>query len=351
MQGVSVPFWKEKNIGTGYLYFYVHFITEVCCFYALSRVTGNMVILWLTPLIYDFFAFVPQALFGMLCDRFPKFRPGIVGVFVLVAGMLSFSFINNPHISVIIVSIGNALLHVSGAEVTLRTCGKNLSHSALFVSGGSFGVVTGRLLGKTTVPMFAVCIVALTMIPFIMLADTYDKEKDVFDFDFASPKVKPMTVIVMATLIVTVRSYMGYGIPTSWNTTTMQMIFLYMAMGIGKGLGGILCDAIGMYKVAILTIVGALPFLLAGDNIMMVSLVGIMLFSMTMPITLGLIASKLPKNPGLAFGFTTIGLFVGAIPTFIIRIRAFWLSAVVISSLTVVCLILAMYIIKRDTKS
>ena len=61
---------------------------------------------------------------------------------------------------------------------------------------------------------------------------------------------------------------------------------------------------------AIISTLCALPFLIIGDNLMLVSIIGVMFFSMTMAITLGLLVSALKKAPGLAFGLTTIGLFL-----------------------------------------
>ena len=49
---------------------------------------------------------------------------------------------------------------------------------------------------------------------------------------------------------------------------------------------------------------------------MIISVIGIILFNMTMPITLGIVAQRLPKNPGLAFGLTTAALLLGAVPSF-----------------------------------
>ena len=72
--------WKRvlapKNIGVGYLYFYVHCVTEVVCFAILARVWGDFAFLWMIFLMYDALAFVPQAVIGFLSDKFPKFLSG-----------------------------------------------------------------------------------------------------------------------------------------------------------------------------------------------------------------------------------------------------------------------------------
>ena len=53
---------------------------------------------------------------------------------------------------------------------------------------------------------------------------------------------------------------------------------------------------------------------------MIISLIGVMLFSMTMSITLAILVSELKNTPGLAFGLTTIGLFLGTVPIFFFKI-------------------------------
>ena len=141
---------------------------------------------------------------------------------------------------------------------------------------------------------------------------------------------------------------MGYGIPTSWNKTVIQTILLYCSMGIGKALGGILSDAYGIKKIAVISIIGALPFLLFGDNIMLISLIGILLFSMTMSITLGILVSVLKKSPGLAFGLTTIGLFLGLLPIFFFKFSTITGNCIVISILTILCLIIALNVINKE---
>ena len=60
---------KTDNIITGYLYFYIHMITEIICFFSLSRIINNSILLWTIPFVYDAFAFVPQSLIGYFSDK------------------------------------------------------------------------------------------------------------------------------------------------------------------------------------------------------------------------------------------------------------------------------------------
>lgn len=343
---------KYKNIGSGYLYFYIHFITEVISFFVMSQIVGNEVFLWMCPFLYDSLAFVPQSLIGYISDKYPKIKVGLIGIFLLLLGLISFKFNLFPgrYTEIVFLCFGNACIHINGAEVTLKSSYGKLSHSAIFVSGGSFGVITGKLLARTHISLIIITLLGLTMVPFIILADCYREETDdkCKNFNYHNKKIKPQLVILLAVCIVIIRGYMGYGLPTAWNKTTSQTIMLFCTMGLGKALGGILSDKFGMKKVAITSMLLAIPFLLIGDNLMLISLIGVLLFSMTMAITLGLLVSVLKENPGLAFGLTTIGLFLGTVPIFFFKITSTLINGILIIILTIICVIIASQIIRKD---
>ena len=82
---------------------------------------------------------------------------------------------------------------------------------------------------------------------------------------------------------------------------------------------------------------------------MVVSLIGLMLFSMTMSITLGILVSKLKKTPGLAFGLTTIGLFLGSVPAFFIKFNTVT-NIVLIIVMSILCALALGYVLKEDKK-
>lgn len=344
---------KSSNISCGYLYFYIHFITEAICFYVMTRITGNSAFLWMCPLLYDALAFVPQSIIGYISDKYPKINFAIIGTILLSVGLIAFclNLLPGQYTEIVILCLGNACIHVNGAEVTLRSSNGKLSHSAIFVAGGSFGVITGKIIAKTTISFWFLALIAFTMVPFILLAEYYRRDSDnkpCHEFNYHSSKIKPKIIILLAVIIVIVRGYMGYGLPTSWNKTTIQTVLLFCTMGLGKALGGILSDAFGMRKVAIISMIGSLPFLLIGDNLMIISLIGVLMFSMTMSITLGLLVSVLKRTPGLAFGLTTIGLFLGTVPIFFFKINNNIINGIVIILLTLLCVFIASSIIRKD---
>lgn len=346
---------EKGNLISGTLYFYIHFVTEVVCFYVLYCYVGDRPALWLLFLAYDMLAFVPQGVIGYINDKYPKLNLSSIGLVLLIfALILSKTQINN-YVSLIILCLGNCFVHVNGAEVTLRSAKGKLSGSAIFVAGGSFGVVTGRLLSTSSVSVVAFIALLLSAIVLAVIAQRYIPQDIPYNtqcqpFNYANNKLPVYSVIIMAFIIVAVRGYMGYGIPTSWNKTVIQTILLYVFMGIGKALGGVLSDIFGCKKTALISTIIATPLIMIGDNHMIISLVGVMFFSMTMAITLGVLVSVLPTKPGLAFGITTTGLFVGTAPIFFVKFVDKFANCIMLAVLSIICVVCILIAIRGDDK-
>lgn len=339
-----------KRNSIGILYFFIHFIIEITSFYIITTYTSSNLV-WILALLYDFLAFVPQGLFGYLKDRGVKLNFSLIGLVLSTLALILLYFKLNPIIVILVISIGNCLIHVEGAEETLRSSSGRMTPSALFVSGGSFGLITGKLLSKYNVNVLYIIIINLLMIIPLILTRKYKyliDNKNLEKYNYANKSINYKVIIFYATIVVIIRSYMGYGIPTSWNKTVLQTITLFCFMGTGKALGGILIDHIGIRKTAFISTLGSLPFLIFGNNLMFISLIGIMFFSMTMSITLGLIVSVIKKYPGVAFGFTTLGLFLGTIPIFFYRVNSVFVNAIIVTTLTLVCVIILSVICRKE---
>ena len=340
---------QNKNI-LGILYFIIHFIIEITSFYIVSSyIDTNLV--WILALMYDFFAFVPQGIFGYLKDKGIKTNFTIIGMILSTLSLILLYFNLNAIVVILVLSIGNCMIHIQGAETTLRTSNGQMAPSAIFVSGGSFGVITGKILAMYNVPIPFVIIINLLMLIPIAICNKYVyliDDKNLEKYNFSNKNINSKVIITLAVFVVIVRAYMGYGIPTTWNKTLIQTILLYCSMGIGKAMGGILIDSIGIKKTALLSTIGSLPFLLFGNNVMAISLIGIMMFSMTMAVTLGLIVSEIKKYPGVAFGFTTIGLFLGSLPVFVFKINSILINCLMVTILTVASIIVLSIICRKE---
>ncbi|MBQ9604270.1 MAG: hypothetical protein IJR45_02550, partial [Firmicutes bacterium] len=304
---------------------------------------------------YDILAFFPQMFIGGFAEKNEKLQVGKVGALLVLAGGLTAVFCISYELLVfgfILVSIGNAFVHVGGAKATLTTCANKISPSAIFIAGGAFGVITGRLLGQFDKPFGIGYIIMSVGAILIFIADKIyiRAEKYIPMMNMSDDRRKPGVVIMLAFFVVAVRGLLNYGIPMTWNSGWKESLLLFCMMGAGKVLGGIFSDTLGAKKTALVSTALALPFLLLGDKTMWVSLIGIALFSMTAASTLGILVSAAPEHPLIAYGVSVTGLLAGTLPAFYAPIKNVISGGVFITVLTAVCFAALAYIMKKDVK-
>lgn len=329
---------------SGWVYAFAHFATEVICFYWLYRYVCKDV--WFA-IIYDVLAFVPQLFLGWYADNHPEVKIGPIGI-----GLLFFVAVLSPMISLendnlwrivffLILTVGNCFVHVAGAEATTRGANGKMSPSGVFVGAGSFGLIFGRLMGSANIDWMVLVPIVLLVAAFFLTRNDYDPVRMRQEASgFRTASARPMWIIVLLIfLTVAVRAYIGYAIPTAWIQNTSQLVILYVFMGIGKMVGGMIADRIGARRTAVLSLLLALPLLIIGEKNMILSLLGVMLFSMTMSISYGVLLSQFPDIPGFAFGITTLGLSVGTIPAFFILLPGILWNDMIIIVLSVVAIV------------
>ena len=306
--------------------FIVHFLIEVICFTTVLHLSNhNVGYAVLIAVIYDMLAFYPQFLIGLIHERFKKLNISLISGIIMLIGVILFqyqaSFTQNI-VAVIFIALGNAFLHDCCAIQTTLIGKGTLFPTALFVGAGSFGVAVGTYLSGFEVPKYCLLIMMALIIVLMLLTNSswIREDYEYARFNIISQKHidKKMVIIITAFFVTTVRSYMSYAIPISWKKETWQMFLLFFMMGLGKIVGGFLADRIGPYKTGVFSAIFSIPFLVFGDNLMTVSIIGVFLFSFTMSITYGMFLSVFNDNPGFAFGLTTLALGFGSLlPAFI----------------------------------
>ena len=326
-----------SNMGTGWLYCFIHFTVDAACFYFLFTRLGAHPLLAVLALCYDALAFPTQSLFGMLADRFPRFNGGLTGCLMIAAALI----LPWDLPALVLIGLGNALAHIDGARHTLCGADGKIAPCGIYVSGGSVGVITGQLMARGCPTILPLGLILLSALLTLWLAYVHIPVRtDANGFHLHTNRSLGM-IVLLAFSAVAVRSYIGFAVPTGWNQTTFHAVLLYVAMALGKLTGGLLCDRIGFRKTTFLSIGLSLPLLLLGDSVMVLSLVGIGLFSMTMPVTVAILVSVLPEEPCFAFGITTVALFVGTVPAFFIRpetLLAHQITVLLLSVLAAGCL-------------
>ena len=340
----------KKHLGE--LWFLIHFALEIICYQFYYFYFGNAVIAGLLALIYDILAFAPQLFISALAEKFPKMSCGIVGaVMVLVGGACG--FVPNETVKItgfLVLSLGNAFVHVGGAEATVYRCQNKIAPSAIFISGGALGVVTGRLLGQYSVPFIIGWLIMLVFSALIPLSDKFKGERITPAIKMADAKKPVPLIIFMAFFVVSVRGLLSYGIPMGWNKGVLHTILLFSMMALGKALGGIISDILGAKKTALISTGLSLPFILLGGENMWLSLFGIALFSMTTATTLGILISATPKHPVVAYGISVTGLLIGSLPAAVPSVKGFISNEIVLSAFTIICFVMLWFVMSPDKK-
>ena len=325
---------------TGLKYFIVHMCVEIICFHLL-RYYYPTELAGIIALTYDFFAFVPQGIIGDFIKKHNKVPyESIAHIFMFLSIFLVSSSFQAVHmIGYVFLATGNAILHECGAIATVADSEGKMFPAALFVAGGSFGLVIGQTFGIYQISLYVLIIPLL--ISWLLTLTTKKSVRAVNfpEFKSANLKKNPVTLLVAVFAVTAVRSYIAYAIPISWKKELWQTFLLFFIMGFGKGMGGFVSDRIGARKTALFSTLSAIPFLVAGENIMVLSIIGVCLFSMTMSITFEMSLNVLPKDPGLAFGVTTIGLFFGLLPAFFIQVSKMT-NIMLVIVLSVLCFVI-----------
>ncbi len=330
----------------GWLYGYIHFSVEVCCFYFLFSRLRFTEIWVIYAFLFDALAFVPQCFIGLWADSVGRERIGIWGCILLILAL----FLPIDPIAFLFLTLGNAMVHISGAKHTLSSAEGKITPCSVFVAGGSFGVITGQLLGVAGdsflwIPLVAM-VLSLGCCIFVFLSHRIDKG-ELCSFRVKSATLSLGWIVLFAFLSAAIRAYVAYAIPIAWKKETIHGIFLFCSMGFGKYLGGVLCDRIGYQRTTTLSLLISLPFLLFGNSLMTLSLIGVGLFSMTMPVTVAILVSAFPRTPAFAFGITTVALFVGTAPAFFLRPEDLLVNQIIVLSLGILAAISLKLSLKR----
>lgn len=302
------------------IYSVIHFIVDLSCAILVSNLVtqkmGAETDLFIAILIYNFFAFAMQLPIGILADKINKNAVCSAIGCALVA--IAFGFANYGIISCLIAGIGNAMFHVGGGIDVLNISDKKATLSGIFVSTGAMGIFLGGKSALIGFDKFYIVVIIL-LASAILLLCLYDQIKNSVN----NSKIKAIKLtknewiaIICIFITVCIRSYVGMILAFTWKSEFIFALLSIFGVVLGKMLGGIIGDKIGFDKISISLFISAICFIFSFTN-PIIGIIAILLFNMTMPITLICLSNIFDNNKGLAFGLLTLALFVGAVPTFV----------------------------------
>lgn len=295
-----------------------HFIVDFACAFLMFGSIAGMPDWYVCALLYNFCAFAMQMPLGALADAFNRnFLFAVVGCLLVAA---AFGLSHLPIVAVIVAGIGNAMFHIGGGVDVLNISEEKSSALGIFVSPGAFGIYLGTILGKAcSLHILFVLLALFSAAVLIFFSHREQGGEYPLNAEFSLKGTTSCRIRVTAAclfLVVCLRSYVGLTLYFPWKSTGFWGIALVSAVVFGKIAGGFATDRLGLLQTSVVSL-GAAAILFLFPNIPMAGISSLLLFNMTMPITLWAMSKIFPSAKGFSFGLLTFGLFIGYVPKYL----------------------------------
>lgn len=292
-----------------------HFLVDFsCAFLLFHRFQGGLG--WAELLVaYNLCAFAVQMPLGVLADRWNR-------DLVLAAvgcGLVGAAYLGLPAWpAAVLAGLGNAAFHVGAGLEVFNAAGRRAGPLGVFVSPGAMGLYAGTLLGKSELlpapaPLMAMALAGACLLAVSRMSHSGWTTENPAP---ALPAGKGIALPLLALFaVVVLRSFVGMNLAFPWRGEDAWALVLTCALALGKAAGGFLADRFGAENTAAVSLALCAIFLLAGNS-PLCGVAAVLLFNMTMPLTLWAAALLLPSARGFAFGLLTFGLFLGFLPSY-----------------------------------
>jgi FSR family fosmidomycin resistance protein-like MFS transporter len=279
-----------------------------------------------------------QAPIGAIADKIDRNALiACAGCLMIAAG---YGLASLPLAATIAIGLGNGMFHIGGGVGILNVSGEKSGALGIFVSPGAFGVYFGTLLGRGGAQIALPILSALLVMAGLVFALRKLCGEAYIENAPFSPEATPLALYATSCffLVVCLRSYVGLAIHFPWRSAGYWGLVLVCAAASGKAAGGFLADHLGTVRTAIPSL-GLAALLFLAPHIPAAGIVAILLFNMTMPVTLWAVAKLFPGAKGFSFGLLTFALFIGFLPVYLgVDTPPFWLFTILAAiSLVLLC--------------
>ncbi|MBE6116713.1 MAG: MFS transporter [Erysipelotrichaceae bacterium] len=287
----------------------MHFMTDLICAFAVySMIAEGKAV---RVVMYNFCAFVLQMPLGLLADAMRSRRQEdnailFIGLSIplTLSGLLNFP--------VWVFGLGNALFHVGGGIITIHKDHENRYEGrglGTFVAPGAIGLFLGQVIAGNSI-ILRIGITAVMTVLFVLLYAEIGRNNPERETAALEIDEEALKAIILTLLVVILRSYVGFAVSFEWKHGVFLGFLAVLCVAGGKTLGGFVKPVLGYRKTVVVTLVAAARCYLSG-SIIPLGLAALLLFNMTMPITLCMLAERMKHLEGFAFGILTFGLFIG----------------------------------------
>ncbi len=266
--------------------------------------------------LYNMFAFAFQVPFGIIADKANK--NAVVSAIGCAFVILAYFVSKVPILACVVAGIGNALFHVGGGIDVLNISNRKATIPGIFVSAGAIGLYIGSNTDYLGFNNFYIIIFAL-FISILILLWLYKKVSKKYRINNEEPVFEDLpkvsqTIIYCLMITICIRSYLGLIVKFDWKADFVIGLIFVNGVTIGKVLGGVIGDKFGFKRTSVLSLLASAVLFVFSFESSICGILAILFFNMTMPITLTILSNILNRNKGMAFGLTTLALFIGAAP-------------------------------------
>ena len=322
------------NYSSASLYGIVHALVDCACAIGIFGGIGDDTVGFAYVVaLYNLIAFVFQPIIGWYADWVNKYRMlAFLGCALVILGLCISPF---SWVAIGVFGLGNALFHVAAGAICLNMEEQKIVFAGIFVAPGDIGLMAGTLIGKSA-DLSLVHIIALgamfsVMVILILAIDSANK--NACEVHAQSVKVEREYIgltTMLFSIVITVRAFIGATLSFSWVNGAFLVMVLAIFVSVGKAAGGLIADKIGSRPAGATALLIAAPLLAFFPASIVTSLAGILLFNMTMPITMTAIFRKMPKSPAFSFGIAAMALIPGFYAGNIISVSAGLLLLIII---------------------
>ena len=267
---------------------------------------------------YDLIAFGLQPAFGWVQDRWGTPRTAMLaGLLLTIGGVALLQGAAPPAVAVVVAAIGNALFHLGAGA---RVLAQDLDRAApvgVLVAPGALGLGVGLWFGQhpTAGPAWLVGLPVLAAAVVVALSPSEGSVTR--PVVLATARMAPPVVVGTLFLLMTsiaIRSLVGMSAARGYPPSTWLVAGIPLAAFAGKLLGGLVADHSGWVRTTVVALVVSAPLLAFRYPHAVVLLAGLLVFQMTMPVTLVAIARLLPDRLATGFGLACLALVLGSLP-------------------------------------
>ena len=275
-------------------------------------------VIWSRFLLYTVLAFGTQFTIGAIADHWRAYRGVLLGGLVTIAAAVAVGLVS-PAVANVLAALGSAAFHVGAGAMVLTRSPRKTAAAGVFVGPGAIGLAVGVWCVRSMnmgpwifLGPLAVCIgVALTL----RTENQPGRERAFRPLPFS----RAMAVVCMGAIFlsVAIRSANGHGVWAVHEGDAVVLWGLAIAACAGNILGGFVADRLGWVATCLLVLLLSLPMLSFFVDYGAVAILGMVLFQMTMPITLTAVWRVFPGEAGLSFGLAALAVLAGVIPVYV----------------------------------